>query len=133
MVPVSVAISADVGQVVEPAAAAEVGVAALLEGVDVPAAVLGELVEGAEVLDAPHPARSSTLKRPIPAAPGWRRVGEWKDTTCPPVRRVDPDDRPDLHVDGPVLHQQGLCPVGPAPWLPSHLLALPDHDGCYAD
>ena len=121
MVPVSVAISADVGQVVETAAAAEVGVAALLEGLDVPAAVLGELVEGAVVLDAPHAARSSTLKRPIPAAPGWRRVGEWKDTTCPPVRRVDPDDRPDLRVDGPVLRQPGLCPVGPAPWFPAHL------------
>jgi hypothetical protein len=119
VVPVSVAISADVGQVVE--TAAEVGVAALLEGLDVPAAVLGELVEGAVVLDAPHAARSSTLKRPIPAAPGWRRVGEWKDTTCPPVRRVDPDDRPDLRVDGPVLRQPGLCPVGPAPWFPAHL------------
>jgi len=83
VVPVNVAISAGVGQVVGTVPAAGVGVAVPLEGVDVPAAVLGELVEGAEVLDAPHPARSSTPKRPITPVPGRRRVGGWKDTMCP--------------------------------------------------
>jgi len=114
VVPVSVAISADVGQVVETAAAVEVGVAALLEGVDVPAAVLGELVEGAVVLDAPHAARSSTLKKPIPAAPGWRRWESGKTRHAPLseelIRMIGPTCAPTV----PYFASRG-CPVGPAP------------------
>lgn len=131
--PVSVAISAGVGQAVRTVLAAGVGVAALPEGVDVPAAVLGELVEGAEVLDAPHPARSSTLKRPITPAPGWRRVEELERHDMPPVIGVDQDDRPDFRVDGRVLRQPELRSAGPAAWFRAPPLALSDHDEDYAD
>jgi hypothetical protein len=65
-----VAISADEGQAVRTVTAG-VGVAAPLEGVDAPPAALDELVEGAVVLDAPHPARRSTLSSAVAPAPGW--------------------------------------------------------------